>query len=348
VRGPPRRFLFSLSIAITKNYLTENIKQLSFSDHYKQGDFATMEKHMITNRLPMAAKGLLVAALLFGSAAAASATDKEYTVKSSDGVAIAVQETGNPEGKPIVFIHGLLGSRINWDEQIASPDLQKFRLITYDLRGHGHSGKPEGVEPYKDGSLWADDLAAVLEESEAENAVLVGWSLGGVVISNYLAANGDADIGGIVYVDGVIELKPDLITSHPSVYEGLASNDMRTHLDAVRDFLALNFAKQPDTATFERLLSNAAMASWVMTRSVPSMTVLANEGLPKAQVPVLLLYGGKDNLVNTQPSIDRARSLNPKVKSKIYDNSGHAPFLEEAQRFNQDLAKFADSIGRVK
>jgi len=120
---------------------------------------------------------------------------------------------------------------------------------------------------------------------------------------------------------------------------------MRTHLDAVRDFLALNFAKQPDTATFERLLSNAAMASWVMTRSVPSMTVLASEGLPKAQVPVLLLYGGKDNLVNTQPSIDRARSLNPEVKSKIYENSGHAPFLEEAQRFNQDLAKFTDSIG---
>lgn len=188
----------------------------------------------------------------------------------------------------------------------------------------------------------------MLKASEAENAVLVGWSLGGVVISNYLAAHGDAEIGGIVYVDGVIELKPDLITSHPSVYEGLASSDLRTHLDAVRNFLILNFAMQPDTATFERLLSNAAMASWVMTRTVPSMTVLANEGLPKTQVPVLLLYGGKDNLVNANPSIKRAKSLNPKVKAKIYDNSGHAPFLEEAERFNQDLAGFTDSIGPAK
>lgn len=303
---------------------------------------------MIKNRLLTTAKGILFAALLFGSAAATNAADKEYTVNSSDGVVIAVQETGNPEGNPIVFIHGLLGSRINWDGQTTSPDLQKFRLITYDLRGHGHSGKPDAVEAYKDGGRWADDLAAVLKESEAENAVLVGWSLGGVVISNYLAAHGDAEIGGIVYVDGVIELKPDLITSHPSVYEGLASNDLRTHLDAVRNFLTLNFAKQPDTATFERLLSNAAMASWVMTRTVPSMTVLANEGLPKTQVPVLLLYGGKDNLVNANSSIKRAKSLNPKVKAKIYDNSGHAPFLEEAERFNQDLAGFTDSIGPAK
>lgn len=289
------------------------------------------------------ARGMFAAAVLLMAASAAAAADKEYTVKSSDGVVIAVEETGNPTGQPIVFVHGLLGNRINWDKQTTDPDLQKFRLITYDLRGHGLSGKPDDAEAYQDGRRWADDLAAVLRESKAKNPVLVGWSLGGVVLSNYLAAHGDVGIGGLVYVDGVIELKPDLITPHPEVYAGLASQDLRTHLDTVRTFLALCFKTQPDQATFERLLSNAATASWVMTRTVPSMTVHAEEGLPKAKVPVLLIYGGRDNLVRPKASIARAKSLNDRIGSKIYNKSGHAPFLEEAARFNKDLTEFAVS-----
>ncbi|WP_112637144.1 alpha/beta fold hydrolase [Agrobacterium pusense] len=302
----------------------------------------------MSGRFIRAATGMFAAVILFTGASATEAAEKQYTVTSSDGVTIAVEETGNPQGQPIVFVHGLLGSRINWDSQTADPDLQKFRLITFDLRGHGLSAKPDDANAYKDGDRWADDLDAVLRGSGATNPVLVGWSLGAVVLSNYLANHGDAGIGGLLYVDGVIELKPDLITPHPEVYAGLASEDLRTHLDMVRTFLALCFATQPENATFERLLSNAAVASWLMTRTVPSMTVQAKEGLAKAKKPVLLIYGGKDNLVRPQPSIERAKSFNGAIKSEIYDNSGHAPFLEEASRFNKDLARFAASVADGK
>lgn len=294
------------------------------------------------------ARALSVAVLMVFSASVAKAADKNYTVQSPDGVEIAVQESGNPDGKPIVFIHGLLGSRLNWEEQTGSPELQKYRMITYDLRGHGQSEMPDDAEAYRDGRRWADDLATVLKASDVRRPVVVGWSLGGVVISNYLAAYGDDKLAGVVYVDGVIELNSALITPHPEVYAGLASDDLKMHLDAVRTFLALCFQTQPDAGTFERLLSNAAMASWIMTKTVPSMTVDVAEGLPKAEVPVLLLYGGKDNLVMTGPSIARAKELNPGVQSKVYSNSGHAPFLEEASRFNKDLSEFRESIQQAK
>jgi pimeloyl-ACP methyl ester carboxylesterase len=290
---------------------------------------------------------MLASVILMGLSSVAMAAEKDYTVKAPDGVDIAVQEAGNPDGRPIVFIHGLLGSHLNWDKQTSSDTLQQFRLISYDMRGHGQSGKPDDVESYHDGRRWADDLSAVLKASGAKNPVLVGWSLGGVVLSDYLASYGDSGIGGIVYVDGVIDLNAALITSHPQVYAGMASDDLRTHLDAVRTFLSLCFQTQPDKATFERLLSNAAMASWVMTKATPSITVSVAQGLPKAHVPVLLLYGGKDNLVKVQPSIDRARELDPKIETKIYANSGHAPFLEEAARFNRDLSAFADSVSNT-
>lgn len=45
-------------------------------------------------------------------------------VKAPDGVDLAVQETGNPEGTPIIFIHGLLGSHLNWEKQLEDPALQ--------------------------------------------------------------------------------------------------------------------------------------------------------------------------------------------------------------------------------
>ncbi|WP_349971714.1 alpha/beta hydrolase [Pseudomonas caspiana] len=282
-------------------------------------------------------------ALLAALSSLSIAAEKSYTVTAPDGVRIAVQEAGNPDGPAIIFIHGLLGSRLNWEKQTGSPELQRYRMVTYDLRGHGLSDKPEDSSAYLDGRRSADDLAAVMKATGSPRPVLVGWSLGGVVISNYLAAYGDADLGGIMYVDGVIELNVALITSHPEVYTGLASDDLKKHLEAIRKFLALCFHTQPDVPTFELLLSNAAMASWTMTRATPSMTVAAAEGIPKAKVPILMLYGAKDQLVNVQPSVARAKQLNPRVQTKVYENSGHAPFLEESARFNHDLSTFMAS-----
>ncbi|MEW6339126.1 MAG: alpha/beta hydrolase [Pseudomonadota bacterium] len=281
-------------------------------------------------------------AMLLASSAAVAET-QSYNVTTPDGVTLAVQESGNPDGPAVVFIHGLLGSHLDWDPQLKSPELQRYRLITYDLRGHGLSGKPTDAAAYRDGQHWADDLATVIQSSHARRPVLVGWSLGGAVISNYLAAYGDGQIAGALYVDGVIELKADQIVAHPAVYRDMISPDLKTHLDGERTFLGLCFHAQPDKPTFERLLANAAMASWDMQSAVQSMSVAASEGLSKTHAPILLIYGAGDALVKAQPAIARAKELNPHIQSKLYANSGHAPFIEEPDRFNHDLSAFVDS-----
>jgi pimeloyl-ACP methyl ester carboxylesterase len=281
--------------------------------------------------------------VLFLASSAAPAASRTYTVTAPDGVKLTVEESGSPQGPTIVFIHGLLGSRLDWDAQVKSAKLQRYRMVAYDLRGHGLSDKPTEPDAYRDGRHWADDLAAIIEQSKVNNPVLVGWSLGGAVISNYLATYGDSHIAGAVYVDGVIELKPDQIVDHPEVYRDLVSPDLRTHLDAERTFLALCFHKPPDSSTFERLLSNGAMASWVMQSTVQSMTVAASEGLSEVRKPVLLIYGAQDALVKTKPTIARATALDPRLQSKVYASSGHAPFLEEPDRFNRDLSDFIEA-----
>lgn len=283
---------------------------------------------------------LLILSLAFAAPGWAHSGLKEYSAVAPDGVVLAIQEAGNPDGPPVLFIHGLLGSHLNWEAQFADGTLAKYRLISYDLRGHGKSDKPATENAYRDGRIWAADLAAVIQAAHAEGAVLVGWSLGGVVISNYLAAYGDAGIRGAVYVDGVVELNADQITSHPAVYKDMISPDLKTHLDGERAFLALCFNSKPDEATFARLLANAAMASWPMQKAVQSMSVFAAEGIGRARIPLLFLYGGKDELVRTEPTIARARQLNPAMESIVYPDSGHAPFIEESRRFNADLASF--------
>lgn len=298
---------------------------------------------MLSSRLHRALGALIVGLALLTGAPAALAVTRQYTVSAPDGVALAVQESGDPDGAPVIFIHGLLGSRLNWDKQLLDPQLQHHRLITYDLRGHGLSGKPNDAAAYTDGRRWADDLAAVIASTQARRPVLVGWSLGGAVISNYLAAYGDGAIAGAVYVDGVIELKPEQLVAHPEVYRDMVAPDLKTHLQGERAFLRLCFHRQPDADTFSLLLANAALASWEMQAAVPSMTVDAATGLSRAKIPVLLLYGARDALVKAEPSIARAKGLNPRIRSVLYAESGHAPFLEEPDRFNRDLLAFIRS-----
>ena len=292
-------------------------------------------------------KALLLAALLAIACSGPHAQTRDSVVTAPDGVTLAVQESGNPDGPPIVFIHGLLGSHLNWDAQRASAVLQSYRLISYDLRGHGLSGKPRDAAAYTEGRRWAGDLAAVIAATGARKPVLVGWSLGAVVISNYLALHGDGAIGGAVYANGVIELgNPQQIPAHPAVYRDLNAAALGTRLDAQRSFLALCFNTPPARDVFERLLGAAAMASWDMQAAVQSMNVDLG-GLAQAGKPVLLLYGARDALVNPGAAIARARQINPRAVARVYADAGHAPFAEEPERFARDLARFVDEANKA-
>jgi pimeloyl-ACP methyl ester carboxylesterase len=77
------------------------------------------------------------------------------------------------------MIHGWSQSDLCWAKQVGGGLANRLRIVTFDLRGHGLSEKPTGPEQYADGQLWADDLAAVIEQTGLERPVLVAWSYGG-------------------------------------------------------------------------------------------------------------------------------------------------------------------------
>jgi len=74
------------------------------------------------------------------------------------------------------------------------------------------------------------------------------------------------------------------------------------------------------------------------------MSIPLEKGLKNVHVPMLFIYGKHDVLINPKASLARALSLNPNIQSLIYDHSGHTPFVEETERFNDDLHIFAKSL----
>ena len=140
-------------------------------------------------------------------------------VTTADGVRLNVVETGNPQGPAIVFIHGISQSWLSWTAQLADPTLRaRYRLVAFDLRGHGASegsqvavddeGVPLAALPdaaYNDGNavstaaLWAGDLQAVIAGLALASPTVVGWSYGACVLQDYIGARaGLGDIGRAV------------------------------------------------------------------------------------------------------------------------------------------------------
>jgi pimeloyl-ACP methyl ester carboxylesterase len=112
---------------------------------------------------------------------------REHTVVSADGTRLHVEEYGRADGPTVVLVHGWTCSTLFWAPvvRLLAAD---HRVVAYDQRGHGRSGRPATRTGYGTDVL-ADDLQAVLEAvvPDGQQAVLAGHSMGGMTI---MAASG--------------------------------------------------------------------------------------------------------------------------------------------------------------
>ncbi len=122
--------------------------------------------------------------------------EKVHVVEGGGGLSLQVREWGRSDGFPILLIHGWSQQHLSWKRQYKSSLLEDFRLLALDLRGHGMSDAPFEAENYTDAQLWADDIAAIIEQLNLSRPVLVGSSYGGFIMSDYVRAYGQSDIAG--------------------------------------------------------------------------------------------------------------------------------------------------------
>lgn len=262
-------------------------------------------------------------------------------VATGDGHMLFAQAVGNPQGPGIVFIHGYSQCHLAWRRQMADPALTRsFRMVAYDLRGHGLSDKPLAREHYRQDRLWADDLAAVIDAFGLTRPTLVAWSYAGRVISDYVRAHGQARIGAINYVAAITRAERSFWGPALHHTARMTNDDLTTNIRATRKFLHACFGMRPTGDEMDLTLAYTMLVPASVRAAVLERTRDEGGVLGQLDVPVLVTHGAMDRIILPAAGRYTATAV-PGAHLSVYEGVGHSPFLEDAPRFNLELAALA-------
>jgi non-heme chloroperoxidase len=279
----------------------------------------------------------------------ASEPARDYDIQGGGGVTLRAHEWGRRDGPAILFVHGWSQCDMCWDAQVRSPLAERFRMVTFDCRGHGMSGKPLDAGCYTDERLWADDLAAVIEQTGLKRPVLVAWSYGGFIVADYIRVHGDAGIAGIDLVGAAVILRPPSLDHiGPGFLDNAvdaSATDLRTHVAAIQRFLRACTARPlPDDLWNATLCWNMAVPAEIRGALI-AREIDGTASYSGVSVPILVSHGREDMII--QPSM--AEHVLGRCRTSVaswYDGVGHMPFIENAERFNLELAAFVDATAK--
>ncbi len=273
--------------------------------------------------------------------------ERSHFITGRGGVRLHVREAGRADGPAILFLHGWAHAHPAWRFQLADAALgARFRLLAMDLRGHGMSGAPEGAEHYSDNRPWAEDVRAAITQLALVRPVLVGWSYGGSVICDYLAAWGAGDLAGVNFVaPAVFFTKDDPGRWYgPGLLEnaaGARSRDIAEAIAAMRGLVDACHARPLPRDYCETQLATAMLARPDVRGAMVRKRLDYGDVLAGLSVPALLSHGARDRVVLPAVSEELARLI-PRARLSLFGDAGHYLFAEAPERFNAELGAFAE------
>jgi non-heme chloroperoxidase len=271
---------------------------------------------------------------------------KTHEITGGGGVQLHVAETGNPKGRPIVFIHGVSQCGFTWSRQMESSLVENHRLVAIDMRGHGRSDKPR--DAYGDSKLWADDVNAVIESLNLDHPVLSGWSYGPLVFLDYVRHYGEDRIGGLQFVGGVSKLGSQealsvLTPEFLAVVPQFLSTDAETSVRGLEGLLRLCFAHELSASELYLMLGYNVSVPPYVRQGLFSRAIDNDEVLAKIRKPVLIAHGEADAIVKTA-AVDQHKAAMPHAQVHLMPNIGHGAFWDDAMGFNGRLHAFCESL----
>jgi pimeloyl-ACP methyl ester carboxylesterase len=260
------------------------------------------------------------------------------------GVRAHVRDQGNPDGIPLVLIHGSGGSLHVWEGWVAELG-SKTRLISVDLPGHGLTGAwPRDVYTVE---AYVDFIEALIDALKLDRFVLAGHSLGGAVAWTFAARRPDR-VTQLILIDAAGENRqpplPTRLARLPVV------GDIGIHFRPeqwVRRKLGEAYA-DPAMVTDERVKRTAELQRFPGNREATLQRARTQEALDPAPLkrlalPTLILWGAKDRWVPVADAFRFQEDIKG-AKLEIFENLGHDPMEENPRATAAAVAAFLAPI----
>lgn len=267
---------------------------------------------------------------------------RQHRIEGGGGCGLNVMDFGPESAPPLLFIHGWSQSWLCWMKQIEGLS-GEFRVVCMDSRGQGDSDKPVGDEHYTDSARWAADVAAVIEQLALNKPVVSGWSYGGLVLCDYLAAHSEKKIAGAHFIGALVVNGGRLPFFGPALLRRIpkmASPNAAIAIEHARKFVRECAAAPSQREVFETVLAYTMQTPAHVRRSLVKRRLDFRPLLAELTIPILVTQGSLDQIV-LPVMADEIEKAAPHAVSSRYQRIGHMPFLEEPERFNRELTAFA-------
>lgn len=258
---------------------------------------------------------------------------------------VRLHVTDQGEGKAVVLIHGWPLSDAMYEYQYNELVKNGFRVIGITLRGFGKSDKPYGQYNY---DVYADDIKVVLDKLKIEQATLGGFSMGGAISIHYVAKYNASRISKLVLFGAAAPVWTKR-SDYPYGFASETVNELIQLSLTNRPQLLENFGKifaATETALPSGLANwlgaiNLEASPYATAQSLVALrdTDLRPE-LSKIKIPTAIFHGVKDKICE----FALAEQMHEGIQNSYivrFENSGHGLFLEEREKFNAELIKFA-------
>ena len=271
------------------------------------------------------------------------------TIITKDGTEIYYKDWG--KGPVVTFSHGWPLSADAWDGQMLFLVQKGFRVVAHDRRGHGRSSQASSGN---DMDGYADDLAAVMEALDLNDATLVGHSTGGGEVARYIGRHGTKRVAKAVLIAAV----PPLMVKTDTNPEGLpieVFDDMRSGLTKDRSQfykdLAIAFygANREGAKVSQGILEQFWLWSMQagLKNAYESIKAFSEtdftEDLEKFDIPTLVMHGEDDQIVPVKDAAKKSARLIKGAKEIYYPGAPHGLTATLQDQVNADLLSFLKS-----
>ena len=290
--------------------------------------------------------GLIAGGAIFFSPAyaqpRATATTRSGFVTTPEGVRIHYLEAGprTPKGKlaALLFVPGWTMPAEIWEKQIAYFSKTR-RAVAMDPRSQGLSSQTtEGHYP----AARARDIKAVVDQLKLAPVVLVGWSMGVTELVSYVDQFGCDTVASLVLVDNDAGSDLEVASLRPffQLFQGLQKDRLAT----TRDFLRTVFFKKPQSEEYFEHIVQASLRTptdTAITLLVGMLWTDLRPALSKINKPTLVVAAKSPY----QNSVEDMRKHIAGSRFEVFENAGHALFVDEPDRFNNLLDEFLKTVG---